>query len=64
MKVVDDLRNRVVEDLLIAVVDGLKGFPEAIAAKVPRTTVQSCVVHLIRKSLNGRFTTSTVSGLG
>ena len=51
MKVVNDLRNRGVEDLLIAVVDGLKGFPEAIAAVFPKTTVQTCIVHLIRDSL-------------
>ena len=51
LKVVNDLRNRGVEDLLIAVVDGLKGFPEAIAAVFPKTTVQTCIVHLIRNSL-------------
>jgi putative transposase len=51
MKVVNDLRNRGVEDILIAVVDGLKGFPEAIAAVFPKTTVQTCIVHLIRNSL-------------
>ena len=51
MKVVNDLRNRGVEDLLIAVVDGLKGFPEAIAAVFPKTTVQTCIVQLIRNSL-------------
>jgi putative transposase len=51
MKVVSDLRNRGIEDILIAVVDGLKGFPEAIGAVFPRTTVQTCIVHLIRNSL-------------
>ena len=51
MKVVNDLRNRGVEDVLIAVVDGLKGFPEAIAAVFPKTTVQTCIVHLIRNGL-------------
>jgi hypothetical protein len=40
-----------VEDILIAVVDGLKGFPEAIEAVFPKTTVQTCIVHLIRASL-------------
>jgi transposase-like protein len=40
-----------VEDVLIAVVDGLKGFPEAIEAAFPRTTVQTCIVHLIRNAL-------------
>ena len=40
------------EDILIAVVDGLKGFPEAIGAVFPRTQVQACIVHLIRNSLS------------
>jgi hypothetical protein len=51
LKVVNDLKNRGVEDTLIAVVDGLKGFPEAINATFPATTVQNCIVHLIRNSL-------------
>lgn len=51
LKVFNDLRTRGVEDILIAVVDGLKGFPEAIEAVFPKTTVQTCVVHLIRNSL-------------
>lgn len=49
--VMNELKNRGVEDLLIAVVDGLKGFPEAIRAVFPRTTVQTCIVHLTRFSL-------------
>jgi transposase-like protein len=52
LKVVNDLRNRGVEDILIAVVDGLKGFGEAINATFPATTVQTCIVHLIRNSLS------------
>jgi putative transposase len=40
-----------VNDILIAVVDGLKGFPEAISSVYPLTTVQTCIVHLIRNSL-------------
>lgn len=48
--VLNDLRNRGVRDILIACVDGLKGFPEAIAAAFPRTTIQLCIVHLIRSS--------------
>jgi transposase-like protein len=52
MKVVNDLKGRGVEDILIAVVDGLKGFPEAIGAVFPQTTVQTCIVHLIRNSLD------------
>ena len=46
------LRNRGVQDILIAVVDGLKGFPEAITAAFPETTVQTCIVHPIRHSMN------------
>ena len=49
--VVADLRNRGVHDILIACVDGLTGFEDAICAAFPHTTVQSCVVHLIRNSL-------------
>jgi len=52
LKVFNDLRNRGVEDVLIAVVDGLKGFPEAIESVFPKTTVQTCIVHLIRNSLD------------
>ena len=52
LRVITELRERGVEDILIAVIDGLKGFPEAIAAVFPRTQVQACVVHLIRNSLD------------
>ena len=52
LKVMNDLRNRGVTDILIAVVDGLKGFPEAINSVFPQTTVQTCIVHLIRNSLS------------
>jgi putative transposase len=51
LKVMNELRNRGVGDILIAVVDGLKGFPEAIEAVFPCTIVRSCIVHLIRHSL-------------
>jgi len=51
LKVMNELRNRGVEDFLIAVVDGLKGFPEAITGVFPETTVQTCIVHLTRFSL-------------
>jgi putative transposase len=50
--VLNELRNRGVEDMLIAVVDGLKGFPEAIEAIYPKTSVQTCIVHLVRYSLS------------
>jgi len=51
MRVLTELKNRGVEDILIAVVDGLKGFPEAIKSIYPNTEVQICVVHMIRGSL-------------
>ena len=52
LAVMTELRNRGVQDILIAVVDGLKGFPDAINAAFPETTVQTCIVHLVRHSLN------------
>ncbi|MGH3601356.1 MAG: IS256 family transposase [Pseudonocardiaceae bacterium] len=51
MQVLSELKHRGVQDILICCVDGLKGFPEAIEAIFPKTTVQTCVVHLIRLSL-------------
>jgi putative transposase len=51
LRVITELQNRGVRDILIACVDGLKGFPEAIEAVFPKTTVQSCIVHLVRNSL-------------
>src|SRR5947199_6144552 len=51
LKVVNELKARGVNDILIAVVDGLKGFPEAITSVFPETVVQTCVIHLIRNSL-------------
>ncbi|MCW2242333.1 putative transposase [Azospirillum canadense] len=52
LRVLNELKNRGVEDILIAVVDGLKGFPDAIQAVFPETTVQTCIVHLLRTSLD------------
>ena len=52
LKVMNELKNRSVQDALIAVVDGLKGFPEAINAVFPKTQVQTCIVHLVRYSLS------------
>jgi putative transposase len=52
LRVMNELRNRGVEDVLIAVVDGLKGFPDAIQAVFPDATVQTCIVHLLRQSLD------------
>ena len=51
LNVLTDLRNRGVEDILIACVDGLKGFPDAIRSVFPQTTVQLCIVHQIRNSI-------------
>jgi len=51
MRVMNELRNRGVADILIAVVDGLRGFPEAINAVFPETVVETCIVHLIRNSM-------------
>ena len=52
MKVFNDLKTRGVNDILIAVTDGLKGIPEALGAVFPATTLQTCIVHLIRNSLD------------
>ena len=52
LQVVTELRNRGVQDIFIACVDGLKGFPEAIEAVFPQATVQLCIVHMVRHSLN------------
>ncbi|MEO5759322.1 MAG: IS256 family transposase [Mesorhizobium sp.] len=52
LRVMNELRSRGVEDVLLAVVDGLKGFPEAIMAVFPEATVQTCIVHLLRHSLD------------
>jgi transposase-like protein len=51
MKVFSDLKTRGCQDILIAVTDGLKGMSEALAAVYPQTTLQTCIVHLIRHSL-------------
>jgi len=51
LRVMNELKNRGVEDILLAVVDGLKGFPQAIQAVFPETLVQTCIVHLLRHSL-------------
>ena len=51
LRVMNELKTRGVEDVLIAIVDGLKGFPDAITAVFPQAQVQTCVVHLIRHSL-------------
>jgi putative transposase len=52
LQVVTELKNRGVQDIFIACVDGLKGFPEAIEVVYPRASVQLCIVHMVRNSLN------------
>jgi putative transposase len=52
LQVLTELQNRGVKDIFIACVDGLKGFPQAIETVYPKTTVQLCIVHLVRASLN------------
>lgn len=52
LQVVTELKNRGVQDIFVACVDGLKGFPEAIEAVYPQTAVQLCIVHMVRHSLN------------
>ncbi|MFA6205694.1 MAG: IS256 family transposase [Methylocystis sp.] len=52
LRVMNELKNRGIDDILIAVVDGLKGFPDAINAVFPQTIVQTCIVHLIRNSMD------------
>ena len=52
LQVVTELKNRGVQDIFIACVDGLKGFPEAIESVYPQTAIQLCVVHMVRHSLN------------
>jgi putative transposase len=52
LQVVTELKNRGVQDIFIACVDGLKGFPEAIETAYPKTSVQLCIVHMVRYSLN------------
>lgn len=51
LSVITELKNRGVEDILIACVDGLKGFPDALEAVFPQTEVQLCIVHMLRNSL-------------
>lgn len=54
LRVMNELKNRGVGDMLIAVVDGLKSFPNAIHAVIPQTIVQTCIVHLIRNFVHIR----------
>lgn len=58
LQVLTDLRNRGVEEILIASVDGLKGFPEAIGSIFPNTEVQLCIIHQIRNFI--RYVSSKI----
>lgn len=51
LSVLTELQNRGVNDILIACVDGLKGFPDAINAVYPKTQIQLCIVHMVRNSM-------------
>jgi transposase-like protein len=51
MGILNELKNRGVQDILLAAVDGLTGFPDAIAAVFPKTEVQLCIVHMVRNSV-------------
>ncbi len=51
LQILTEIRHRGVQDVLLACVDGLKGFPAAIQAVYPKTQVQLCIVHLVRNSL-------------
>jgi putative transposase len=51
LRVMNEIKNRGVNDVFIAVVDGLKGFSDAITAVFPETSAQTCIVHMIRGSL-------------
>ena len=51
LKVISELKNRGVQDILIVCCDGLKGFPQAIEAVFPKSVVQTCIVHMIRNSM-------------
>lgn len=51
LKVMNELKQRGIQDILIVCCDGLKGFPEAIETVFPKATVQTCIVHMIRNSL-------------
>jgi putative transposase len=52
LRVMNELKTRGLEDILIAVIDGLKGFPEAIEAVYPKARIQTCIVHLLRYSMH------------
>ena len=52
LRVMNELKNCGVEDIMLAVVDGLKGFPDAITAVFPEAIVQTCIVHLLRNSMD------------
>ena len=52
LSIINGLKNRGVQDILIACVDGLNGFPQAIEAVYPKTEIQQCIIHQIRNTTN------------
>ena len=52
LRFLNELKNRGVEDVMLVVVNGLKGFPDAIPAVFPGATFQTCIVHLLRNSMD------------
>ena len=52
LSVLNELKNRGLSDILVLCADGLKGLPEAVEAVYPKTTFQTCTVHMVRNSLN------------
>lgn len=51
LSILTELKNRGLNDILMACVDGLKGFPEAVNAVYPQTSIQLCIVHMVRNSV-------------
>lgn len=51
LNVLTELKNRGLQDILIACVDGLQGFPDAINSVYPQTHIQLCIIHMVRNSL-------------
>jgi putative transposase len=62
LRVMSELRNRGLQDILIAVVDGLKGFPEAITSVFPKTVVQTCIVHCVPVRAHSKEVRSPLTG--
>ena len=59
LNVLTELKNRGLEEILIACVDGLSGFPEAIEVEYPKSKIQLCIVHMVRNSLGNEHLTDS-----